>query len=181
MTEWNYSKWHALHESEHWAIKNKNAHPYIVEMNHALVEQNVTSTWILMGKWGQKGVCSPSGGVSHGNLNSSRKQEMCLTSFEGINDEHQQLMTCSAWWVICMCDSWSKIENIRLPIMHGLQMHRLMPTSQKMVPGIIFPTGSHVLGDDCRRWVDEWLRGALRALSPAATDSVTRDTSDNAD
>lgn len=48
-------------------IRNKNAEPYVLEMNHVLLEPNVTTTWILMVEWGQRGVWSPPGGVNLGN------------------------------------------------------------------------------------------------------------------
>lgn len=48
-------------------IRNKNAEPYVLEMNHVLPEPNVTTTWILMVEWGQRRVWSPPGGVNLGN------------------------------------------------------------------------------------------------------------------
>lgn len=60
--EINLNSMHSKNQKRR-AIENKNAKPYILEMNHVLLEPNVTATWILMG--GKGGLWSPLGGVNH--------------------------------------------------------------------------------------------------------------------
>lgn len=58
---------HAHWGSVHQAIKNKNAFPFLGEINCDFVERNVIVTQINE-NWGQRGVLSALGSVNHKKL-----------------------------------------------------------------------------------------------------------------